>query len=70
MIYCISARSAIQILSMKDEYNFFLKKNLLIGLCNSSANTLLDIILFLIAPPKADLSASEVFFFIKRFIYH
>ena len=49
-------------LSMKDEYTFLF---LIIGLCNSFANFLLDMISFLIALPKADLPASEVGFLSK-----
>ena len=42
-INCISARSAPQILSVKDERTFLLLSFLIIGLCNSSANSLLEI---------------------------
>ena len=43
LINCISARSAPQILSMKGECTFLLLNFLIIGLCNSSANYLLEI---------------------------
>ena len=50
---CISARSAPQILSIKGECTFLFSNFLIIGLCNSSANFLLDLISFLIVPPEA-----------------
>ena len=34
----ISARSAPEILSLKDDYTFFISGFVIIGLCNSSAN--------------------------------
>ena len=40
---CISARSAPQILSMKGECTFLLLRFLIIDLCNSYANSLLEI---------------------------
>ena len=43
LINCISARSAPQILSIKDECNFLFLNFLIIGLCSSSANSLFDI---------------------------
>ena len=46
--------------------SFFLQNFLIIGLCNSSANFLLDIILYLIAPSEADLSASKADFFYQN----
>ena len=46
---CISARSAPQILSIKVDCTFIFLDFLIIGLCNSSANSLFDIFLFLIA---------------------
>ena len=55
-ISCISAKSGPQILSIKYECIFLFSNFLIIDLCNSSANYLLDIILFLTAPPEADLS--------------
>ena len=56
LINCISATSAQQILCIKDEYTFLFSNFLKIGLCNSSANPLLDIISFLITPPEVSLS--------------
>ena len=56
LINCISARSAPHILSTKDECTFLFSNFLIIGLCNSSAICLLDIISFLIAPAEAFLS--------------
>ena len=49
LISCISARSAPQVLSLKDEYTFRFSNFLVIGLCNSSANCCSDIISPLIA---------------------
>ena len=49
LINCISARSAPQILSIKVDCTFIFLDFLIIGLCNSSANSLFDIFLFLIA---------------------
>ena len=46
----ISARSAPQILSIKAECTFLLLKFLIIVLCNSSANSLLEIFSFLTVP--------------------
>ena len=43
--------SAYKIVSTKDEYTFRYLDFLIIGLSNSSANSLLDIFSFLIAPP-------------------
>ena len=42
LINCISARSAPQIFSIKGECTFLLLNFLIIGLCNSSANYLLE----------------------------
>ena len=42
LINCIPARSALQILSIKDECTFLFSNFLIIGLCNSSANSLLE----------------------------
>ena len=49
LICCISARSAPQMLSIKDECSFHFSIFLIIGLCSCSANSLLCIISFLIA---------------------
>ena len=38
LIYCISAKSAPQILSLNPELTFYFLNFLIIGLCNSSAN--------------------------------
>ena len=43
---CISAKSAPQILSIKDECTFLFLSILIIGLCNPWADSLLGIILF------------------------
>ena len=50
---CISVISTPQILSIKGECIFLLLSFLIIGLCNSSANSLLAIFLFLITLAKA-----------------
>ena len=52
----MSARSATQFLSIKDGCTFPFLNFLIIDLCNSSANYLLDIISFFIAPPDVLLS--------------
>ena len=49
---CISAKSAPQILPIKDECTFYLLNFLRIGLRNSSANSLLEVFSFLIPPPE------------------
>ena len=56
LINCISAKTAHQILSIKDERTFLFSNFQTICLCNSSANSLLYIISFLTVPPKAFLS--------------
>ena len=60
LINYISARSAPQILSIKDECTFIFVIFLIIGLCNSSANSsansLLEIFSFLTVPPEVLLS--------------
>ena len=56
LIDCISARSAPQILSIKDDCTFLFLNFLVIGLCNSSANSLLEISFFLIPLPEDFLS--------------
>ena len=48
LINCISARSAYQILSIKVECTFLFMNFLITGLCNFSANSLLEIISCLI----------------------
>ena len=48
----MSVRSAPQILSIKDEYTVIFLYYLITGLYNCSANSLSDIISFLIAPPE------------------
>ena len=49
---CICAKSAPQILSRKSECIFIFSNVLIIGLCNSSAKTLLEIISFLNVQPE------------------
>ena len=62
LIKYISSRSTSQILSLKNESTYIFLNFLIIGLCDSSANSLIDIISFLIALPDA--------FFIEHFINH
>ena len=52
LISCVSAKSAHQILPIKGECTFLLLNFLIIGLCSSSANCLLEIISFLIPLPE------------------
>ena len=56
LIDCISAKSAPQILSIKGDCIFLFLNFLVIGLCNSSANSLFEIFLFLILLPEDFLS--------------
>ena len=56
LINCISAGSAPQILSIKDECTFLFLNFLIIGLCNSSTNYLFEIFSFLTVPPDVLLS--------------
>ena len=49
LINGISAQSALQLLSIKDEGISLFSNFLIIGLCNRSANYLLDIVSFLTA---------------------
>ena len=48
------ARSAPKILSLKDECTFLFLNFLIIGLCDSSDNSLFEIFSFVIVPPEAD----------------
>ena len=48
---CMSARSVLQILPIKCECTFLFSNLIIIGLCNYSANSLLEIISFLTDPP-------------------
>ena len=52
LINCVSARSAPQILSIKGNCTFILLNFPIIGLCSSSANSLLEIFSFLTVPPE------------------
>ena len=56
LLNCISARSASQILSIKDKCTFLFLKFLIIGLCNSSANCWSEIFSFLVPLPEVFLS--------------
>ena len=53
LINCISAKSAPQIFSIKDECPFRFSNFLIIGLCNSLANSWFDIISLLTSTPEA-----------------
>ena len=55
LINCTSAKPVSQILSIKGECTFHLWKFLIIGLCSSSANSLLEIFSFLISLPEVSL---------------
>ena len=63
----ISARSATQIFCKKDEFTFCFSKFLIIGFCNSSANSWFNIFSFLTPPLEADLSVSKADFLSKNF---
>ena len=52
LISCISTKSAPQILPIKGQCTLLSLNLLIIGLCNSCANSLLEIFLFLIPPPE------------------
>ena len=52
LINCISAGSAYQILFLKDEYTLRFSNVLVIGLYNSPANYVFDIVLHFIVPPE------------------
>ena len=65
LINCISAKSAPQILSLNLEQTFLFLNVLIIGLCNSLANCLLCLILFLKPLPDRDLSGSKADFLSK-----
>ena len=56
LINCISAKSASQMVSIKDDCTFLSSNFLVIGLCNSYANSLLDIISFLTIPSEVFLT--------------
>ena len=59
---CISAKSAPQILSIKDDCTFLFSNFLITALCSSSASSLFCMISYLTAPPTADLSTIEAVF--------
>ena len=61
LINCISARSSPKILSIKGYFTFLFSNFLIIGLCNSSANSLFNISLLLIPLPSL---------FVKKIINH
>ena len=51
LIKCISAKSTLQILSLKEEYTFLFLNFIIIGLWSSSANCWFSLILYLIPAP-------------------
>ena len=61
LISCISARSVPQTLSIKAECTFLFSNLQIIGSCNSSANSLLDTLSFLIAELFECVASPEVF---------
>ena len=77
---CVSARSAPQVMSIKNECPFRFSNFLITGFRNSLANSWFEIFPFLIPPPEADLShvvkvsdsdrASKCRFLVKQFINH
>ena len=68
LMNCLSARSPSQILSIKREYTFAFPNNLIIGLYNSYANSLLDILSFLIAGLIESVAAPPQVFFYQKMI--
>ena len=66
LMNCISARSAPQILSLKDEYTFLLFKFLNNWFVQFSTNCWFYLISFLIPLPVTDLPASEANFLSKK----
>ena len=68
-LYCISVRSAPQILFIKDEHTFLFLNFLTTGLCNSSANFLLKITSVLVAPSRF-ICKQRGFFYTKKSINH
>ena len=63
LINCISTRSEPQILSIQAGYTILLLNFLIFGLCNSPANSLIEIILFLIADLFESVVALPEFFY-------
>ena len=61
LINCIFARSAPQMLPIKGECTFHFLNFLIIGLCNSSANSLFEIFSFLIPLPANLFHVVKVF---------
>ena len=59
LINCISANSLPQILSVKDEYTLRFLNFLIIGLCNSSANSCL-LIISLLTPVLEDFLSKDL----------
>ena len=66
-INCICAKSAPQILSIKRECTFLLLNFLIFGLCNSSANSLLEIFSFLITDLFASVADPPDVFYQKMY---
>ena len=62
LISCISAKSALQVLSIIGECTFLFSSFLIIGWCNSSANYLLELISVFTVWLEADIFTSEVVF--------
>ena len=58
---CISVRLALQILFIKGDCTLLLLNFLAIALCDSSANSLLEMILFLIPLPDVFFSYQKIY---------
>ena len=69
LMNCISAKSALQILLIKGECTFLLLNILIIGFCNSSANSLLEIFSFLLPLREVFLSENLLTIEVRPFWY-
>ena len=67
LINSISAKYVQQIFSIKGECTFLFSNFLLIGLCNSSARSVLEMVLFLIPDLFANIAASPDVFVSKSY---
>ena len=68
LINCISGRLAPHILSIKNECTFVFLKFLMIGLCNSPVNSLLEIFSFLTGPPEVFLTKKNINYWNKSML--
>ena len=69
LMNCISAKYALQILLIKGECTFLLLNILIIGFCNSSANSLLEIFSFLLPLREVFLSENLLTIEVRPFWY-